>query len=307
MRGFVLRRLAVVIPTVIGAVTLVFFFLHMIPGDPVEVMLGETAQQADKERLREELGLNQPLYVQYGRFMAGVVKGDLGSSYFYRRPVAQVIADRVPATVELALAAFLVAGLIAIPLGIIAALREGTAVDNAAVLFSLVGVSLPNFWLGPLLIILFSITLGWFPVSGKAGLASLVLPAITLGAAFAAILSRMTRASLLERLGEDYLTVARAKGLPEWKVILKHALRNALIPIITVMGLQIGALLSGAIITENVFSWPGIGTLLINAIEARDYPLVQGCILFISLSYVLVNLLTDLLYGWADPLIRVKG
>jgi peptide/nickel transport system permease protein len=307
MRGFFLRRLAVVIPTVIGAVTLVFFFLHMIPGDPVEVMLGETAQQADKERLRQELGLNQPLFVQYGRFMAGIVQGDLGGSYFYRRPVVQVIAERVPATAELALAAFLVAGLIAIPLGIIAALREGTAVDNAAVLFSLVGVSLPNFWLGPLLIILFSIKLGWFPVSGKAGLASLVLPAITLGAAFAAILSRMTRASLLERLGEDYLTVARAKGLPEWKVILKHALRNALIPIITVMGLQIGALLSGAIITENVFSWPGIGTLLINAIEARDYPLVQGCILFISLSYVFVNLLTDLFYGWADPRIRVKG
>jgi peptide/nickel transport system permease protein len=307
MRGFFLRRLVVVLPTVIGAVTLVFFFLHMIPGDPVEVMLGETAQQADKERLRQELGLNQPLYVQYGRFMAGIVEGDLGGSYFYRRPVVQVIAERVPATVELALAAFLVAGLIAIPLGIIAALREGTAVDNAAVLFSLVGVSLPNFWLGPLLIILFSIKLGWFPVSGKAGLASLVLPAITLGAAFAAILSRMTRASLLERLGEDYLMVARAKGLPEWKVILKHALRNALIPIITVMGLQIGALLSGAIITENVFSWPGIGTLLINAIEARDYPLVQGCILFISLSYVLVNLLTDLFYGWADPRIRLKG
>jgi peptide/nickel transport system permease protein len=307
MKGFFLRRLAVVIPTVIGAVTLIFFFLHMIPGDPVEVMLGETAQQAEKERLREELGLNQPLYVQYGRFMAGVVQGDLGGSYFYRRPVIQVIAERVPATIELALAAFLVAGLIAIPLGIIAALREGTAVDNAAVLFSLVGVSLPNFWLGPLLIILFSIKLGWFPVSGRAGVASLVLPAITLGAAFAAILSRMTRASLLERLGEDYLMVARAKGLPEWKVILKHALRNALIPIITVMGLQIGALLSGAIITENVFSWPGIGTLLINAIEARDYPLVQGCILFISLSYVFVNLLTDLFYGWADPRIRLKG
>jgi peptide/nickel transport system permease protein len=239
--------------------------------------------------------------------MAGVATGDLGSSYFYRRPVAQVIVERVPATVELAVAAFLVAGLIAIPLGIIAALREGTAVDNGAVLFSLVGVSLPNFWLGPLLILLFSIKLGWFPVSGKAGLASLVLPAITLGAALAAILSRMTRASLLERLGEDYLMVARAKGLPEWKVILKHALRNALIPIITVMGLQIGALLSGAIITENVFSWPGLGTLLINAIEARDYPLVQGCILFISLSYVLVNLLTDLFYGWADPRIRLKG
>jgi peptide/nickel transport system permease protein len=307
MRGFFMRRLALVIPTVLGAVTLVFFFLHMIPGDPVEVMLGETAQQADKEQLREELGLTLPLHIQYGRFITGVFKGNLGDSFFYRRPVTQVIAERAPATVELALAAFLVAGLIAIPLGIIAALREGTAVDNASVLFSLLGVSIPNFWLGPLLIILFSITLGWFPVSGREGVGSIVLPAITLGTALAAILSRMTRASLLDRLGEDYLTVARAKGLPEWKVILKHALRNALIPVITVMGLQFGALLSGAIITENVFSWPGIGTLLINAIEARDYPLVQGCILFITLSYVLVNLLTDLFYGWVDPRIRLRG
>ena len=307
MRGFFLRRFAILIPTVLGAITLVFFFLHMIPGDPVEVMLGETAQQADKEQLREELGLNLPVYVQYGNFLARIAQGDLGDSYFYRRPVVQVIAERIPATMELALVAFLVAGLIAIPLGIIAALREGTTVDNLSVLFSLVGVSMPNFWLGPLLIILFSIKLGWLPVSGRTGAASLVLPAITLGIALAALLSRMTRASLLERLGEDYLTVARAKGLPEWKVILKHALRNALIPIITVMGLQIGVLLSGAIITENVFAWPGIGTLLINAIEARDYPLVQGCVLLISLTYVLVNLVTDLVYGWADPRIRLKG
>jgi peptide/nickel transport system permease protein len=307
VRRFFIRRVAIVLLTIVGAVTLVFFFLHMIPGDPVEVMLGETAQQADKDQLREELGLNLPVHLQYGRFIAGVFQGDLGDSYFYRRPVTQVIVERVPATVELAVTAFLVAGLIAIPLGIIAALREGTAVDNASVLFSLLGVSMPNFWLGPLLIILFSITLGWFPVSGRGGVGSVVLPAITLGTALAAVLSRMTRASLLERLGEDYLVVARAKGLPEWRVILKHALRNALIPVITVMGLQFGALLSGAIITENVFSWPGIGTLLINAIEARDYPLVQGCILFITLSYVLINLLTDLLYGWVDPRIRFKG
>ncbi len=307
MRGYFLRRLLILIPTVIGAVTLVFFFLHMIPGDPVEVMLGETAQQADKEKLREELGLNLPLHIQYGRFVMGALRGDLGDSYFYRRPVVRVIAERVPATFELALAAFLVAGLIAIPLGIVSALREGTALDSASALFSLLGVSMPNFWLGPLLIILFSLKLGWFPVSGRGGLGSLVLPAVTLGTALAAILSRMTRSSLLERLGEDYLNVARAKGLPEWKVILKHALRNALIPIITIMGLQFGALLSGAIITENVFSWPGVGTLLINAIEARDYPLVQGCVLFISLSYVLVNLLTDLLYGWVDPRIRFGG
>jgi len=307
MRGFFLRRLAILIPTVLGAITLVFFFLHMIPGDPVEVMLGETAQQADKERLREELGLNLPLHVQYGNFLIKISHGDLGESYFYRRPVSQVIAERIPATLELALVAFVVAGLIAIPLGIISALREGTTVDNLSVLFSLVGVSMPNFWLGPLLIILFSLKLGWFPVSGRTGVASLVLPAVTLGIALAALLSRMTRASLLERLGEDYLTVARAKGLPEWKVILKHALRNALIPIITVMGLQIGVLLSGAIITENVFAWPGIGTLLINSIEARDYPMVQGCVLLISLSYVVVNLGTDLVYGLADPRIRLRS
>ena len=290
-----------------GAVTLVFFFLHMIPGDPVEVMLGETAQQADKEKLRAELGLNLPLHLQYGRFIKGVFHGDLGDSYFYRRPVTRVIAERVPATLELALAAFLVAGLIAIPLGIISALREGTALDNVSMIFSLLGVSIPNFWLGPLLIILFSIEIGWFPVSGRGGVGNLVLPAITLGTALAALLSRMTRSSLLEKLGEEYLNVARAKGLPEWKVILKHALRNALIPIITILGLQFGALLSGAIITENVFSWPGIGTLLINAIEARDYPLVQGCVLFISLSYLLVNFLTDLVYGWVDPRIRLQG
>jgi peptide/nickel transport system permease protein len=287
-----------------GAVTLVFFFLHMIPGDPVEVMLGETAQQADKEKLRAELGLNLPLHLQYGRFIKGVFHGDLGDSYFYRRPVTRVIAERVPATVELALSAFLVAGLIAIPLGIISALREGTALDNVSMIFSLLGVSMPNFWLGPLLIILFSIEIGWFPVSGRGGVGNLVLPAITLGTALAALLSRMIRSSLLEKLGEEYLNVARAKGLPEWKVILKHALRNALIPIITIVGLQFGALLSGAIITENVFSWPGIGTLLINAIEARDYPLVQGCVLFISLSYLLVNFFTDLLYGLVDPRIR---
>lgn len=305
MKRFFLHRFALLLPTVIGAVTLVFFFLHMIPGDPVDVMLGETAQQAEKEKLREELGLNLPLYIQYGRFVAGVARGDLGTSYFYRRPVASVIAERASATFELALAALVVAGLIAIPLGIIAALRQGTVIDNLSVILSLIGVSMPNFWLGPLLIILFSIHLGWFPVSGRDGIQSLVLPALTLGTALAAILSRMTRASLLERLRDEYLMVARAKGLRTWRVILKHALRNALIPIITVMGLQIGALLSGAIITENVFSWPGIGTLLVNAIEARDYPLVQGCVIFICMAYVLVNLITDIVYGIVDP--RMRG
>jgi len=307
VRGFFFRRTLVTVPTVLGALTLVFFFLHIVPGDPVEAMLGESARAVEKERLRHELGLDLPLIAQYFKFLGGIATGDLGESYFYRRPVTAVIAERVPATLELAVASLFVAGIIAFPLGIIAALREGTALDALSMLFALIGISMPNFWLGPLLIILFSIKLGWFPVSGRDGFSSLVLPALTLGTALAALLSRMTRSSLLEVLGEEYLTVARAKGLPERKVILKHALRNALIPIVTVLGLQFGALLSGAIITENVFSWPGIGTLLITAVEARDYPLVQGCVLFISLAYVAVNLAVDLLYGFIDPRIRYGG
>lgn len=307
MKGFFLRRTLITAPTVLGALTLVFFFLHIVPGDPVEAMLGESARAVEKERLRHELGLDLPLAAQYLKFLKGIATGDLGESYFFRRPVAEVIAERVPATLELAVASLFVAGIIALPLGILAALREGTALDALSMLFALIGVSMPNFWLGPLLIILFSIKLGWFPVSGRSGLGSLVLPALTLGTAFAALLSRMTRSSLLEVLGEEYLTVARAKGLPERRVILKHALRNALIPIVTVLGLQFGALLSGAIITENVFSWPGIGTLLITAVEARDYPLVQGCVLFISIVYVAVNLAVDLLYGFIDPRIRYGG
>ena len=307
MKGFFLRRTLITAPTVLGALTLVFFFLHIVPGDPVEAMLGESARAVEKERLRHELGLDLPLAAQYLKFLKGIATGDLGESYFFRRPVAEVIAERVPATLELAVASLFVAGIIALPLGILAALREGTALDALSMLFALIGVSMPNFWLGPLLIILFSIKLGWFPVSGRSGLGSLVLPALTLGTALAALLSRMTRSSLLEVLGEEYLTVARAKGLPERRVILKHALRNALIPIVTVLGLQFGALLSGAIITENVFSWPGVGTLLITAVEARDYPLVQGCVLFISIVYVAVNLAVDLLYGFIDPRIRYGG
>ena len=307
MKGFFLRRTLITAPTVLGALTLVFFFLHIVPGDPVEAMLGESARAVEKERLRQELGLDLPLAAQYLKFLKGIATGDLGESYFFRRPVAEVIAERVPATLELAVASLFVAGIIALPLGILAALREGTALDALSMLFALIGVSMPNFWLGPLLIILFSIKLGWFPVSGRSGFSSLVLPALTLGTALAALLSRMTRSSLLEVLGEEYLTVARAKGLPERRVILKHALRNALIPIVTVLGLQFGALLSGAIITENVFSWPGIGTLLITAVEARDYPLVQGCVLFISIVYVAVNLAVDLLYGFIDPRIRYGG
>jgi len=306
MKRYVAKRLLLVIPTVLGLVTLVFFLVHMIPGDPVEVMLGETAQDADKEQLRRDLGLDRPVAEQYVRFLGGLTAGNLGRSFFYRKPVAEVIMERVPATVELAIAGMIIAVLIALPLGIVSALKQHTVVDHGAMLLALLGVSMPNFWLGPLLIMGFAIAVPIFPVSGREGLASLVLPAITLGTALAAVLSRMTRASVLEVLREQYVTAARARGLPERRVILKHVLRNAMIPVVTIMGLQFGALLSGAIITETVFSWPGIGTLFIGAIQSRDYPLVQGCVLFISLAYVVVNLITDLVYAAIDPRIRYQ-
>jgi len=306
MKRYVAKRLLLVIPTVLGLVTLVFFLVHMIPGDPVEVMLGETAQDAVKEQLRRDLGLDRPVAEQYVRFLGGLTAGNLGRSFFYRKPVAEVIMERVPATVELAIAGMIIAVLIALPLGIVSALKQHTVVDHGAMLLALLGVSMPNFWLGPLLIMGFAIAVPIFPVSGREGLASLVLPAITLGTALAAVLSRMTRASVLEVLREQYVTAARARGLPERRVILKHVLRNAMIPVVTIMGLQFGALLSGAIITETVFSWPGIGTLFIGAIQSRDYPLVQGCVLFISLAYVVVNLITDLVYAAIDPRIRYQ-
>ena len=298
------RRLLLLIPTVLGVLTLVFFLVHLIPGDPVEVMLGETASSADLNQLRADLGLNRPLGEQYVRFLGGLVHGDLGRSFFYRKPVLAVIGAALPATALLAAAALVVALLIALPVGVIAAVRRDKLTDRLALVGSLVGVSMPNFWLGPMLIILFSFRLGWLPVSGRDGAASLVLPAVTLGVALSAILVRMTRASMLDVLGEDYLRTARAKGVGERTVIARHALRNALLPVVTIVGLQFGALLSGAVITENVFAWPGVGTLLIQAITARDYPLVQGCVLVISLCYVAVNFLTDALYTLIDPRVR---
>jgi len=300
-----LRRLALLVPTILGVVTLIFFLIHFIPGDPVELMLGETASTADLERLRADLGLDRPVAEQFGTFLLGLVRGDLGNSFFYRRPVVEVILEKLPATLELAAAAMVLALLLALPLGIVAAVRKDSFTDRAAMLASLVGISMPNFWLGPLLIILFSIKLGWLPVSGREGAASIVLPALTLGTALAALLSRMTRSAMLDVLGEDYLRTARAKGLSEKVVIVKHAFRNALLPVLTIVGLQFGALLSGAVITENVFAWPGIGSLLIQAINTRDYPMVQGCVLVISLGYVAANFLTDLLYSLSDPRVKV--
>lgn len=304
MGHFLLSRLLSAAVVVLGVACLVFLLIHLIPGDPVEVILGENARPADREALRQALGLDRSLWVQLGQFLQGLTQFDLGTSLYSRRPVVELLAERLPATMELALAALLVAMIIAFPLGVLAATRQGTVWDRAATALALIGVSVPNFWLGPLLILVFSIGLGWFPVSGRTGLSSLVLPALTLGSAMAAILSRMVRAALLEVLGEDYIRTARAKGLPAGQVLWRHALRNALLPVITVLGLQLGALLGGAVITEVVFAWPGIGQLTVESIQRRDYPVVQGCVLLISLAYVVVNTLTDLVYAWADPRVR---
>lgn len=304
MARFLIRRLLWSGPVLLGVLTLVFFLIHLIPGDPIDVMLGERAAEADRAALREALHLDDPILTQYGQFLAGVARGDLGRSLTSQRPVAGLILARYPATLQLAAAALLLSLSIALPLGILSAVRPRTAVDAGGLLFSLFGVSMPTFWLGPLLIILFSLKLDWLPVSGRHGIASLVLPALTLGLGMSAILVRMTRSSLLEIFPKEFVLTARAKGLPERRVILRHALRNALIPLLTVVGLQIGALLTGSIITETIFSWPGLGRLTIQAIQSRDYPLVQGCILAIALTYLLVNLLIDLLYAAVDPRVQ---
>ncbi len=305
MLRYLIRRLVLTIPVLIGVATLVFALIHFIPGDPAAAMLGEGATQEEVDQLRERLGLNRPLLVQYGSFLRGVVRGDLGVSLRNDEPVTQQILERMPATAELAFASMAVAVTIAVPLGIIAAVWRGTAIDFGAMTLSLVGISVPNFWLGPLLAIVFAVELGWLPVGGRGTLAHLVLPAVTLGAALAAILARMTRASLLEELREPYVLAARAKGVSRTRAVLHHAFRNSLIPIVTILGLQFGVVLTGAVITETIFAWPGIGRLLIQSISFRDYPLVQGCVLLIAVTYVGVNLITDLTYSFLDPRIRV--
>jgi len=301
-----LSRLGSALMVVLGVCTLVFLLIHLVPGDPVEVMLGESARPADRAALRSSLGLDRPLAEQYLGYLRGLVQLDLGESFQDRRPVAQVLAERVPATLELTAAALALALLLALPLGVAAARRRGGWLDSGAMGVSLLGVSIPNFWLGPLLILVFSLQLGWTPVSGREGPASLVLPAVTLGTGLAAVLARMVRSSVLEVLGEDYVRTARAKGLSETAVLWGHALRNAWLPVLTLLGLQLGGLLGGAVITETVFAWPGLGSLLVEAIQGRDYPVVQGCVLLISLTYVLINTLTDLVYAWVDPRIRLS-
>lgn len=305
MIGYLIRLLGSVlfVSWIVG--TLVFFLIHLVPGDPVAVMLGDWANPADETALRTQLGLDKPIMVQYWHYLVGLTQFDLGNSLFFQQPVSELIAERFPMTLQLALMALLVAVLIAFPLGIWAALRAGKWPDHLSMTISLIGVSIPNFWLGPMLILLFSLSLAWLPVSGAEQPYSWVLPAITLGTALAAILARMLRASLLEVLHEDYIRTAQAKGLsPRW-VYGKHALLNALLPVVTILGLQLGTLLGGAVITEVVFDWPGLGQLLVESIQRRDYPVVQGCILVISIAYITINGLTELVYAWIDPRIRV--
>ena len=304
MLRYLVRRLLLTLPVLLGVATLVFALIHLVPGDPAQSILGEGASAEEVAKLRHTLGLDRPLLEQYRTFMVGLVKGDLGQSLRYGTPVTREIRDRLLRTLQLAMAAMAVAILFAVPLGILGAVFRGTAIDHAAMTLALVGISMPNFWLGPLLAILFAVVLGWLPVAGTGTVWHLVLPSITLGAALAAILARMTRASLLEELRELYVLAARARGVSRARAVVRHAFRNSLIPVVTIIGLQFGAVLTGTIITETIFAWPGVGRLLIQAINFRDYPLVQGCILFISLTYVLMNLLTDLTYGLLDPRIR---
>lgn len=290
----------------LGVLCLVFLLIHVIPGDPVEVMLGESAQPTDKETLRHALGLDLPLHQQWWIYFKGLLHLDFGTSLFSGRAIVDLLVERIPATLYLSLVSLLVAIALALPLGLLAAVRQHTPLDYGAMGFALIGMSIPNFWMGPLLILVGALWLGWFPVSGQEGWNSVVLPALTLGTAMAAILARMIRSSVLEVLGEDFMRTARAKGLSSTRAVMLHALPNSLLPILTLLGLQLGGLLGGAVITETVFAWPGLGLLMIEAIQQRDYPVVQAAVLCISVTYIVVNLLTDLLYAWLDPRIQFK-
>ncbi len=327
------RRLIGAIPVLIGMSFLVFFLMQLAPGDPVTLLLGEDAEPHEIEEVTREWGLDQPIIVQYWQFISQAVQGNFGESMRYGEPVTQLVAERLPATVELALASMLVAIIIALPIGVYSAIKHNSLWDHSGMTVALVGISVPNFWLGIMLIFFLGGQLNWLPVAGRltygvnvvpvtnlvlvdaliAGdlaafwdaMKHILLPAITLGTSFAAIITRISRSSVLEVIRQDYITTARAKGLSERTVIWKHTLRNALITIITILGLQLGALLSGSVITETVFSWPGIGSLLIQAITTRDYKLAQGVIFFFALVYFFVNLMVDLLYTWVDPRIRL--
>jgi len=306
VKKYLVRRLLALIPVALGVATLTFAIIHLVPGDPVIAMLGETAAPADIVGMRRQLGLDRPLLEQYTAYLGGLAVGDLGESISYRKPVSQLIAERFPATIELAAAGMLVALILAFPLGIISGANPGGAGDLGAMGFAIVGISIPHIYLGPLLMILFSLDLRWLPLTGRGGLAHLVLPAVTLGTALAAILARMLRQSLIRVRESDYMRTALSKGLSARAALVRHGLKNALTSVVTIIGLQMGGLLSGTLITEMIFSWPGIGRLLITAIGARDYPVVEGCVLTFAMTYVVVNLATDLVYAVVDPRVRIS-
>lgn len=307
MTQYIIRRFLQMIPITLGILTLIFSLIHLIPGDPAVQIAGEGARPGDVQKVRVALGLDKPLWQQYVAYLNRLAHGDLGRSFRTNDSVAKEIAVRYPATMQLAFGAMLVALLVAFPLGIVSAIYRNSWIDNLARFFALIGVSMPSFWFGPLLIIAFAINREWFPVSGREdGLKSLVLPSVTMGLALSAILTRMIRVSLADELGQLYVTTAIAKGVTRSKAIFRHALKNALIPVITILALQFGSLLTGAIITEQIFSWPGLGRLLIQSITTRDYPQVQASILVIALTYIMVNFISDLLYGIVDPRIKLE-
>jgi ABC-type dipeptide/oligopeptide/nickel transport system permease component len=301
MTAFIVRRLLLAIPTLAGVLVVAFLLLYVAPGDPVMAMVGERADEQTIARLREELRLNDPLPVQFGHYVAGVLKGDLGRSYITNRPIRSDIVERFPKTLQLAGAAMLLATVCGVTLGVLSAMQPGGVLDRVGLLIAYLGISFPVYWVGLLLILLFAVTLHVLPPSGFGGFRYLVLPALALGMRSIAFLARMTRSSMLDSLGADYVRTARAKGARERVVVARHALRNALIPIITVLGLDFGAYLTGSILTETVFSWPGLGRYVVNAIARRDLPAIQGSVLFLSVVFVLVNLITDLAYAKADP------
>lgn len=304
MRTYIIKRFFFIIPVILGASILVFLLMQLSPGDPALLLAGERATADRIERIRNEWGLNHPPYIQYFFFLSRLIQGDLGMSITQRRPVTHLLRLALPITIELGIAAFLISLLIGVPTGIISAARHGSAADQAALFLALIGVSLPQFWLGILLMYLFSVRLQWLPTTGYGSLSHLILPAFALGSAGAALISRVTRSSMLEVLRQDYIRTARAKGLIERVVIYKHALRNALLPVVTIMGLSLGWMLAGSVVLEMVFARPGMGRLLVRGILMRDYPVVQGMLLFLSLCVVLANLVADLVYAFLDPKIR---
>lgn len=306
MGSFILRRLLLAIPTLFGVLVVAFLLLYIAPGDPVMAMVGERADEQTIARLRQELRLDDPLHVRFGHYVGNVVTGDLGESYITGRPIIRDIRERFPRTLQLAGAAMLLAASLGVTLGILSARKPGGAIDRFGLGLAYLGISFPVYWVGLLLILLFAVTLHWLPPSGSGGLRYLILPAIALGMRSIAFLARMTRSAMLDAMGSDFVRTARAKGLSEKTVIVRHALRNAAIPIITVLGLDFGSYLTGSILTETIFSWPGIGRYVVNAISRRDLPAIQGAVLFLSTVFVLVNLLTDLAYAKADPRVSYK-